>query len=207
MVEGLLLMGAIIVLNVLFFRGVLAALVPLLAVTLVGGAAVGLIGVGAWLLDLKVDAGTPSLIPAVLIGIGVDYFLFLIFRMREQLRTGAARKPAAAAAARSVGEVIASAALAVIAAFATLALAQFGQFQVLGPAVALSVGGHALGRPDADAGAAGDLRARASSGRRRRGWRRARTASPPGSVSGSPRALAPSRSAASPCSPPARQSR
>ncbi len=76
----------------------------------------------------------------MLIGIGVDYFLFLIFRMREQLRTGAARKPAAAAAARSVGEVIASAALAVIAAFATLALAQFGQFQVLGPAVALSVG-------------------------------------------------------------------
>ncbi len=139
MVEGLLLMGAIVVLNLIFFRGLLAAFVPLLAVTLVGGAAVGLIGVGAWLLDLKVDAGTPSLIPAVLIGIGVDYFLFLIFRMREQLRTGAARKPAAAAAARSVGEVIASAALAVIAAFATLGLAQFGQFQVLGPAIAISV--------------------------------------------------------------------
>ncbi len=33
MVEGLLLMGAIIVLNLIFFRGVLAALVPLLAVT------------------------------------------------------------------------------------------------------------------------------------------------------------------------------
>lgn len=139
MVEGLLLMGAIVVLNLIFFRGLLAALVPLLAVTLVGGGAVGLIGVGAWLLDLEVDAGTPSLIPAVLIGIGVDYFLFLIFRMRERLRAGEQRKPAAAAAAGSVGEVIASAALAVIAAFATLALAQFGQFRVLGPAIAISV--------------------------------------------------------------------
>lgn len=138
-VEGALLMGAIVLLNLIFFRGVLAAIVPLLAVTLVGGAAVGLIGLGATALDVKIDSGTPSLIPAVLIGIGVDYFLFLIFRFRERLRTGEARKPAAAAAARSVGEVIASAALAVIAAFATLGLAQFGQFKVLGPSIALSV--------------------------------------------------------------------
>ncbi|HST38693.1 MAG TPA: MMPL family transporter [Conexibacter sp.] len=138
-VEGALLMAAIVLLNLLFFRGVLAALVPLLAVTLVGGAAVGLIGLGATVLDVKLDAGTPSLIPAVLVGIGVDYFLFLIFRFREQLRTGAERKPAAAAAAKRVGEVIASAALAVIAAFATLGLAQFGQFKVLGPSIAISV--------------------------------------------------------------------
>ena len=138
-IEGGLLMAAIVLLNLIFFRGLLAAIVPLLAVTVVGGGAVGLIGVGAWLLDVEVDSGTPSLIPAVLVGIGVDYFLFLIFRFRERLRTGEARKPAAAAAARSVGEVIASAALAVIAAFATLGLAQFGQFQVLGPAIAISV--------------------------------------------------------------------
>lgn len=137
--EGALLMGSIVLLNLIFFRGILAAFVPLLAVTLVGSAAVGLIGVGAWLLDVKVDSGTPGLIPAVLIGIGVDYFLFLIFRFREQLRGGQRRKPAAAAAARRVGEVIASAALAVIAAFATLGLAEFGQFKVLGPSIALSV--------------------------------------------------------------------
>ena len=138
-IEGGLLMGAIVLLNLLFFRGVLAALVPLIAVSLVGTAAVGLIGLGAWLFGVRIDSGTPSLIPAVLIGIGVDYFLFLIFRFREQLRGGAERKPAAAAAARRVGEVIASAALAVIAAFATLGLAQFGQFKVLGPAIAISV--------------------------------------------------------------------
>lgn len=138
-IEGGLLMAAIVLLNLLFFRGILAAFVPLIAVTIVGTAAVGLIGIGAAVLDLKIDPGTPSLIPAVLIGIGVDYFLFLIFRFREQLRTGAERKPAAAAAARRVGEVIASAALAVIAAFATLGLAQFGQFKVLGPAIAISV--------------------------------------------------------------------
>lgn len=137
--EGALLMGSIVLLNLIFFRGILAAFVPLLAVTLVGMAAVGLIGLGATLFDVKIDSGTPSLIPAVLVGIGVDYFLFLIFRFREQLRRGDQRKPAAAAAARRVGEVIASAALAVIAAFATLGLAQFGQFKVLGPAIAISV--------------------------------------------------------------------
>ena len=38
-----------------------------------------------------------------------------------------------------VGPVIASAALAVVAAFATLGLAQFGQFRVLGPSIAISV--------------------------------------------------------------------
>ena len=42
-------------------------------------------------------------------------------------------------AAGRVGPVIASAALAVVAAFATLGLAQFGQFRVLGPSIAISV--------------------------------------------------------------------
>ncbi|MFD0303935.1 MMPL family transporter, partial [Streptomyces sp. NPDC127123] len=32
------------------------------------------------------DPGTPSMIGTVLVGIGVDYFLFLLFRFREELR-------------------------------------------------------------------------------------------------------------------------
>jgi putative drug exporter of the RND superfamily len=75
----------------------------------------------------------------VLVGIGVDYFLFLLFRLRERLRMGEDRRTAAARAAGGVGPVIASAALAIVAAFATMLLAEFGQFQVIGPAVAISV--------------------------------------------------------------------
>ena len=71
-------------------------------------------------LGFKLDASTPQLITVVLVGIGVDYFLFLLFRLRERLRAGEDRRTAARNAAGAVGPVIASAALAVVAAFATL---------------------------------------------------------------------------------------
>ena len=135
-----LLFGAVLGLSLLFFRGPLAAVLPLLAIVVVGGAATGLIVAAALAFGFKLDANTPQLITVVLVGIGIDYFLFLLFRVRERLRLGDDRRTAAAHAAGRVGPVIASAALAVVAAFATLALAQFGQFRVLGPSIAISVG-------------------------------------------------------------------
>jgi RND superfamily putative drug exporter len=137
--EGMLLYGGIVLLTLLFFRGILAAIVPLLAVVLVAGAASGLIVLGADLFGFKLEANTPTLVTTVLIGIGIDYFFFLLFRHRERLRAGDGRKEAAAHAVSKVGAVIASAALAIVIAFASLALAEFGQFQMLGPAVAIAV--------------------------------------------------------------------
>jgi putative drug exporter of the RND superfamily len=134
-----LLFAAIIVLSLLFFRGPLAAIIPLLTIALVAGGAGGLVVLAALALGLKLETSTPQLITVVLVGIGVDYFLFLLFRLRERLRAGEDRRTAAASAARSVGPVIASAALVIVAAFATMAAAEFGQFQVIGPAVAISV--------------------------------------------------------------------
>jgi RND superfamily putative drug exporter len=134
-----LLFAAIIVLSLLFFRGPLAAVIPLIAIFLVAGAASGLVVLAALASGLKLDAGTTQLITVVLIGIGVDYFLFLLFRLRERLRAGEDRRTAAANAAGAVAPVIASAALAIAAAFATMLLAGFGQFRVLGPSVAISV--------------------------------------------------------------------
>jgi RND superfamily putative drug exporter len=139
MLSQALLFGAIVILSLLFFRGPLAAIVPLVAIYLVAGAASGLVVAAALAFGFELDASTPTLITVVLVGIGVDYFLFLIFRLRERLRAGEDRRTAAANAAGRVGPVIASAALAVVAAFATLALAEFGQFRVLGPAIAISV--------------------------------------------------------------------
>ena len=134
-----LLFGSILLLSLLFFRGPLAAIVPVLTIALVAGGASGLVVLAALAFDFQLDTSTPQLIMVVLVGIGVDYFLFLLFRLRERLRAGEDRSTAAASAASSVGPVIAAAALAIVAAFATLALAEFGQFQVIGPAVAISV--------------------------------------------------------------------
>jgi RND superfamily putative drug exporter len=130
---------AIVLLSALFFRGVLAAVLPLITITFVAGAAGGLVVGAALLFGFDLDVGTTQLISVVLIGVGVDYFLFLLFRVRERLRAGDDQRTAARAAATKVGPVIASAALVVIAAFATLALAEFGQFRILGPAIAISV--------------------------------------------------------------------
>jgi RND superfamily putative drug exporter len=134
-----LLFGSILILSLLFFRGPLAAVVPVLTIALVAGGASGLVVLAALAFDLQLDTSTPQLIGVVLVGIGVDYFLFLLFRLRERLRAGEDRRTAAASAAGSVGPVIASAALAIVAAFATMAVAEFGQFQVIGPAIAISV--------------------------------------------------------------------
>lgn len=140
LLQGLALFAAVVLLSALFLRGVLAAIVPLLTISIVAAAAGGLVVAAAAAFGFKLDVGTTQLISVVLIGVGVDYFLFLLFRLRERLRLGEPGRLAAARAAASVGPVIASAALVVIAAFATLALASFGQFRVLGPAIAISVG-------------------------------------------------------------------
>jgi putative drug exporter of the RND superfamily len=134
-----LLFGSILLLTLVFFRGPLAAVVPLVTIALVAGGASGLVVLAALAFDLQLDTETPQLITVVLVGVGVDYFLFLLFRLRERLRAGEDRRAAAASAAGAVGPVIASAALAIVAAFATMATADFGQFQVIGPAVAISV--------------------------------------------------------------------
>lgn len=139
LIQQLALFGLVIAITAVFFRGVLAAIAPLLTIILVASAASGLIVGAALVFGFTLDTGTTQLISVVLIGVGVDYFLFLLFRLREHLRAGEDKRTAARDAALRIGPVIASAALVVIAAFSTLALAQFGQFRVLGPSIAISV--------------------------------------------------------------------
>jgi len=93
-----LLFGSVVLLSLLFFRGPLAALVPLLAIYFVAAAASGLVVLAALAFGFELDVNTPQLITVVLVGIGVDYFLFLLFRLRERLRAGEDRRTAAASA-------------------------------------------------------------------------------------------------------------
>ncbi|MER8101058.1 MMPL family transporter [Kitasatospora sp. NPDC094016] len=131
----------IVLLHVLVFRSVLAALLPLISVALISGVAGGAVVGTALLTGIKLDPSVPGLIGVVLLGIGIDYFLFLMFRFREQLRAHPERHHRATAAevSHKVGTAVTSAALTIVAAFATLGVASFGQFRVLGPAVAISV--------------------------------------------------------------------
>lgn len=140
-VAGALTIGLIVLLNVLVFRSVMAALLPLLAVSVVGGAAAGAVVGAALLTGIRLDPSTPQLISVVLLGIGIDYFLFLLFRFRERMRAQPERcsRDIAGEVTGRVGSAISSAALTIVAAFATLGVASFGQFRVLGPAVAISV--------------------------------------------------------------------
>ncbi|GAA3487262.1 MMPL family transporter [Streptomyces cremeus] len=140
-VGGVLVTVLIILLNVLAFRSVLAAVLPLIAVALIGAVAAGAVAGAALLTGRRLDAGTPGLINVVLLGIGIDYLLFLLFRFREQLREKPAQpvREAAAQVSGRVGTAITSAALTIVAAFATLGLATFGQFRSMGPAIAVAV--------------------------------------------------------------------
>jgi RND superfamily putative drug exporter len=194
-----LLMGAIVLLSLLFFRAPLAALLPLFSIFFVVNAASGLVVLAAYGLGFQLDVSTVDLITVVLAGIGVDYFLFLLFRLRERLRAGEGRRLAARNAAGAVGPVIASAAFAIVTAFATLALAQFGQFRILGPSIAISVFVMLF------AGITLFPAVAAVTGRAMffpsRSWSAsARTAPPPGSAAASPARPVASRSPSSRCS-------
>ncbi|MGA5821284.1 MMPL family transporter [Kitasatospora sp. NPDC094028] len=140
-IAGACSVALIVLLHVLVFRSVLAALLPLISMALISGVAAGAVVGIALLTGIKLDSSVPSLITVVLLGIGVDYFLFLMFRFREQLRARPDRhhRPIAAEVSQKVGTAVTSAALTIVAAFATLGIASFGEFRVLGPAVAVSV--------------------------------------------------------------------
>jgi putative drug exporter of the RND superfamily len=73
------------------------------------------------------------------LGAGTDYGLFLVFRVREELRRGLEPKDAVRRAVATVGESITFSALIVMAALMSLIIAQFNFYQALGPALAIGI--------------------------------------------------------------------
>ncbi|MDO3704558.1 MMPL family transporter [Micromonospora sp. C28SCA-DRY-2] len=138
-VVGLATIILIIVLLLVIYRSPLAALLPIVTVGIVSAIAPGLISWVARAADLRVDQSLEIILTIVLYGVGTDYILFLLFRYRERLRAGDDAKQALVAAVARVGEVIASAAAAIVIAFSALLLAVFGAFTSLGPALAIAV--------------------------------------------------------------------
>lgn len=129
----------IIGLLLVIYRSPVAALLPIFTVGLVSAIAPGLVAWLAQAFNFQVDQSVQIVMTIVLYGVGTDYIVFLLFRYRERLRAGDDPKTALIAAVARVGEVIASAAAAIIIAFMALLLAVFGAFTSFGPGLSIAV--------------------------------------------------------------------
>ena len=129
----------IIVLLLVAFRALLAPLVTLLPAGIVLALSSPVIA-GATRIGVQASSITQFLLIVLVLGAGTDYGLFLVFRMREEMRRGAEPKDAVRTAVSTVGESITFSALTVMAALMCLVVAQFGLYQSLGPALAIGIG-------------------------------------------------------------------
>jgi RND superfamily putative drug exporter len=128
----------IIGLLLLVFRALLAPLVTLvpafLAVTISGPLVAEAAHHG-----LRVSPLAQILLIVLVLGAGTDYGLFLVFRVRENLRNGLDRKQAVIAAVERVGESITFSAATVIAALLSLLAATFEFYSDLGIPLAIGI--------------------------------------------------------------------
>ena len=129
----------ILALLLVAFRALLAPLLTLLPAALVLTLA-GPVVAEATHIGVQVSVITQVLLIVLVLGAGTDYGLFLVFRVREELRRGLEPQAAVVKAVSTVGESITFSALTVIVALLSLVLAQFGIYQSLGPALAIGIG-------------------------------------------------------------------
>ncbi|WP_229399835.1 MMPL family transporter [Micromonospora okii] len=133
------MMLVILVLLLVVFRSPAIALLNLLLVLMVSQVATSLLTLGGEVFGYELDSSTKNLLPVVLLGIGTDYAVFLLFRYRERLRAGDDRRAAMVHAVSRIGGAVTVSALVVAVAFGALLLSRIGSFQVLGPALAVAV--------------------------------------------------------------------
>ena len=137
-VEGLSVIF-ILVLLLLIFRSLLAPLITLIPAFLAVAVSGPLVAEAAHA-GLKVSQLAQLLLIVLILGAGTDYGLFLVFRVRENLREGADPKDAVRSAVTRVGETITFSALTVIAALLSLLVATFQIYSELGIPLAIGIG-------------------------------------------------------------------
>ncbi len=128
----------ILVLLFLVFRSLLApfiTLLPALLAVVISGPLIA----EATKAGVQVSSLTQFMLIVIVLGAGTDYGLFLVFRVREEMRRGLAPRDAVVHALSRVGESISFSAFTVIGAFLTLLLASFGVYQSLGLPLAMAI--------------------------------------------------------------------
>jgi putative drug exporter of the RND superfamily len=128
----------IVVLLLVVFRSLLAPLLTLAPAVLTTQLA-GPVIAEASKAGLPVSSLTQILLLILTLGAGTDYGLFLVFRVREELRAGRAPHDSVTHALARVGESITFSAATVIAALLTLVLATFGLYSSLGAPLAIAI--------------------------------------------------------------------
>ncbi|NNN20300.1 MAG: MMPL family transporter, partial [Acidimicrobiaceae bacterium] len=128
----------IIIILALVFRAVLAPIITLLPALLVAIVAGPLVAEASHL-GFQVSFITQLLLIVLVLGAGTDYGLFLVFRVKEELKKGNTPKDAVSFALSKVGESITFSAATVIAALLSLATAQFGLYRGLGYPLAIGI--------------------------------------------------------------------
>jgi RND superfamily putative drug exporter len=129
----------ILVLLLLVFRSILAPIVTLLPAGLALAISQPVIAESTKA-GVQVGFITQILLIVLILGAGTDYGLFLVFRVREEMRRkGLTAKEAVVESLTHVGESITFSAATVIAAMLCLMLAVFGLYKGLGPALAIGL--------------------------------------------------------------------
>jgi RND superfamily putative drug exporter len=128
----------IIVLLLVAFRAVLApivTLIPAIFVLVLSGPVIA----ESTKIGAQVSSITQLLLIVLILGAGTDYGVFLVFRVREEMRRGRTSHEAVVHSVSRVGESITFSAFTVIAALLSLVLAEFAFYQALGPALAIGI--------------------------------------------------------------------
>ncbi|HLX77701.1 MAG TPA: MMPL family transporter, partial [Acidimicrobiales bacterium] len=128
----------IVILLLFIFRSLLAPILTLLPAAFALGISTRFIG-GLGAHGLKISEITSLLLIVLLLGAGTDYGLFLVFRVREEIRAGREAKAAVEHSLVRVGESISASAGTVMFALLSLLLASFGIYQDLGIPLALGI--------------------------------------------------------------------
>lgn len=130
----------IIVLLLVIYRSLLAPFLTLLPAALVLTLSQPVIAELHSLVGLQISPVTAILLTVLLLGAGTDYGLFLVFRVREEMRGGLSSHDAIVDSVARVGETITFSAGTVIGALLCLLFATFGFYHGLGPALAIGIG-------------------------------------------------------------------
>jgi putative drug exporter of the RND superfamily len=128
----------ILLLLIAIFRAPLTPLVTLVPAILVSALA-GRVVAEFTKIGLQVSSLSEIMLTVLILGAGTDYGLFLIFRVREEIRGGLAPHDAIVRAVERVGESITFSAGTVIAALLSLLAATFGIYSSLGAPLAIAV--------------------------------------------------------------------
>jgi putative drug exporter of the RND superfamily len=128
----------IFILLLLIFRSATAPILTLIPAFFAVAISGPLVGEAAHA-GLKVSQLSQLLLIVLVLGAGTDYGLFLVFRVREELRQGTAPHDAVRSAVTRVGETITFSALTVIAALLSLLAATFQIYSQLGIPLAIGI--------------------------------------------------------------------